>query len=114
MTDYRDAHNDYLRSNRQRDYMDASERGSNSLFWLIGIAAVVIVGGLFLLSLGPSENTAPVDGSTAPMSAPADPAASTAPADPAASSAPAGDAAAPLDAAPAADEPAPATPPAAQ
>lgn len=107
MTDYRDAHNDYLRTNRQRDYMDASERGSSSLFWLVGIAAVVIVGGLFLLSLGPGENTAPIDGSTAPM---------TAPADPAAPSAPAGDAVAPLDAAPAtpSTEPAPATPPAAQ
>lgn len=109
MTDYRDAHNDYLRTNRQRDYMDANERGSSSLFWLIGIAAVVIVGGLFLLSLGPGENTAPVDGSTAPMTAPADPAA--------APTAPGGDAVAPLDAAPAApatEEPAPATPPAAQ
>lgn len=103
MTDYRDAHNDYLRSNRQRDYMDASERGSSSLFWLVGIAAAVIVGGLFLLSLGPTDNTAPVDGSTAPMTAPADPAA--------APTAPAGDAVAPLDAAPAApaNEPAPAT-----
>ena len=113
MTDYRDAHNDYLRTNRQRDYMDASERGSSSLFWLIGIAAAVIVGGLFLLSLGPGDTTAPVDGSTAPMTAPADPAAAPS----AAPSAPAGDAVAPLDAAPAApatEEPAPATPPAAQ
>lgn len=105
MTDYRDAHNDHLRSQRQRDYLDTSDSGSNSLFWLIGIAAVIIVGGLFFMSLGPSDGTAPVD-ATAPMTAPADSAAPTAnPATPAI------DPAAPT-ADPGAAEPAPATPPA--
>jgi hypothetical protein len=110
MTDYRDAHNDYLRSQRQREYLDASESGSNSLFWLIGIAAVIIVGGLFLLSLGPSEDAAPVD-TTAPMTGPAD------------TSTPGGDAVTPMGvqpaptaepAAPSPAEPAPATPAPAQ
>ena len=61
MTDYRDVQDEHRRPDRQRTYPGTGEGGSNALYWIIGIAALVVIGALFLLGGDPEGTSVATD-----------------------------------------------------
>lgn len=55
MTDYRDVQDQQHRPDRQQAYRAPSRGGRSTAYWILGIAALVVIGALFLLGGEPGN-----------------------------------------------------------